>query len=353
MRSSVIACAVLALGASSAVTGGVAEAATAAPARDCAADGAISYICGLTSVEDMVKVPHGRWIIGSSMKLGKQAPDSQGLYLIDSQAKTGHRAVIRPGPAQGKAPYAGCTRPDFAAMVSHGLELRPGKDGHDTLYAINHGGRETMELFDLRETKGEPVLTWSGCVKLPANAWINSVAALPNGAFAVTKYSDLDKINLTPVLKGELTGTVYIWRPGAGFTEMKGARLSGNNGIVATPDGKYLFVDDYGRRRVMRYALDGSEPPKSAEVAFCPDNVRWAPDGSILVAGQDMSLAKPAQGPNPWGVARLDPRTMAVTPVLTEPGSKAFDNGTVALQVGKTLFIGTFRGDRVAYASVK
>ena len=326
--------------------------AKAAPVQDCAGAGRMSYICGAVSVEDMVKVPHGRWIIGSSMKLGKQAPDSEGLYLIDSEAKTVHRAVIRPGPAEGAAPFAGCPRPDFAAMVSHGLDLRVGKDGHDTLYAINHGGRETLEVIRVDETKGEPVLTWSGCVKLPANAWMNSVAALPNGAFAMTKYADLDKLNLTSVLKREITGVVYIWKPGVGFSEMKGPGLSGNNGIVATPDGKYLFVNDYGGRRVMRYAVDGSEPPKEAQVNFCPDNVRWAPDGSLVVVGQDMSLERPSRGPNPWGVARLDPKTMAVTPILADPGSKAFDNGTVGLQVGKTVFFGTFRGDRVAYMTL-
>jgi hypothetical protein len=43
---------------------------------------------------------------------------------------------------------------------------------------------------------------------------------------------------------------------------------------------------------------------------------------------------------------------MAVTPILAEPGRKAFDNGTVALQVGKTLFLGTFRGDRIAYTDL-
>jgi hypothetical protein len=40
---------------------------------------------------------------------------------------------------------------------------------------------------------------------------------------------------------------------------------------------------------------------------------------------------------------------MAVAPYVKVPGTAAFDNGTTALQVGKELWIGTYRGDRVAY----
>jgi hypothetical protein len=88
-------------------------------------------------------------------------------------------------------------------------------------------------------------------------------------------------------------------------------------------------------------------------VGFRPDNLRWAPDGTILAAGQIIAVDGSLAAANGWGVARIDPQTMAVTPVMTEPGRSEFSNGTVALQVGKTLWLGTFRGDRVAYAPVK
>ena len=50
-----------------------------------------------------------------------------------------------------------------------------------------------------------------------------------------------------------------------------------------------------------------------------------------------------------WATVRLDPKTMTTTPVAKEPGMKEFDNATSAVQVGDTLWFGTFRGDRMAY----
>ena len=38
-----------------------------------------------------------------------------------------------------------------------------------------------------------------------------------------------------------------------------------------------------------------------------------------------------------------------LTPVVKEPGYPEFDNATSTVQVGQTLWFGTFQGDRMAY----
>ncbi len=219
-----------------------------------------------------------------------------------------------------------------------------------TLYVINHGGRESLEVFRADYRQGEPVLTWTGCILMPKDVNPNSVAALPDGAVAVTKFQDnSDKEAIAHILKGDITGAVYVWKPGRGFTEFTPGRLAGDNGMIASPDGKWIYVNAYGARKVWRFALDGSAPPLAATVEFLPDNLRWEPDGSIFAAGQYIT-PQTLRGPHGWGIVRLDPKTMAVTPILHEPGRPDFDNATVALQVGKTMWIGTFSGDRIAYA---
>ena len=138
------------------------------------------------------------------------------------------------------------------------------------------------------------------------------------------------------------------------FREVKDGRLSGNNGLLASKDGKTLWVNETGRQRVVRITVDGSVPPVYAKVGFNPDNLRWAPDGTILVAGQIIPRLNPSLGAaNGWGVSHLNPQTMTVTPILTEPGRSEFSNATVALQVGNTLWLGSFRGDRIAYVPLK
>jgi hypothetical protein len=320
----------------------------------CAPVGGLSFVCGVVNVEDMIQVPGTRWLIGSSMRQARAATKpGAALYLIDSDAKTVRTAAIAVDPAKD-GPFAGCPAPDVTRLGTHGLELRPGKGGVHTLYVINHGGRESLEVFRVDARGATPAIAWRGCLLMPPNTWANSVAALPGGALAISKFADLDKLDMAPVFRGEVTGLTYLWKPGAGFSEAPGGRLSGNNGLLASRDGKVLWINDTGRQQVMRLTLDGSAPPAYARLKFNPDNLRWAPDGSILVAGQIIPREHPSLGAaNGWGVDRIDPRTMAVTPLLSEPGRPEFSNATVALQVGKTLWLGNFRGDRVAYTPVK
>jgi len=172
---------------------------------------------------------------------------------------------------------------------------------------------------------------------------------MAHGEFILTKFMDTrDKQGFQHILSGQVTGTVYRWTPGRGFNEVPGTRLSGNNGLLASADGRWLYVNAYGSREVYRLPMSGNGERSVAKVDFCPDNLRWAPDGSILVTGQFIT-AQSLNGLHGWATVRLDPKTMTTTPVVKEAGLKVFDDATSAVQVGKTLWFGTFRGDRMAY----
>lgn len=326
----------------------------AAEGKACGADGPLHYICGAANVEDMIQVPGTRWIVGSNMYVGRTpATGTDRLYLIDSAARTVEPAAIVLGPEPRDGPFAGCAPPDLNKLASHGLELRPGKGGVHTLYAVNHGGRETIEVFRIEAGKGKPAITWTGCLKSPPNAWLNSIAALPDGGLAFSMFAPLDHLDMVPVFEGKDTGFVYIWHPSTGFRPLPNSNMSGTNGLLVSPDARWLYVNDQGRLRVARLDLKGAEPATYAKLDFRPDNLRWAPDGTILAAGQVIQVGGSLGAANGWGVARLDPKTMTSKPVLNEPGRPDFSNGTVALQVGKTLWLGTFRGDRIATVDLK
>ncbi|HEY4029504.1 MAG TPA: SMP-30/gluconolactonase/LRE family protein [Caulobacteraceae bacterium] len=328
--------------------------AKAADGKACGEDGPLHYVCGANNVEDMIQVPGTRWLIGSNMYVGRTPKTgTDGLYLIDSDAKTVQRATIALGPEPKRGPFAGCAPPDLSKLASHGLELRPGKGGQHTLYAVNHGGRETIEVFRVDANKATPAITWTGCLKSPPNAWLNSIAALPDGGLAFSRFGDIDHLDMVPVFKGEDTGFVYIWEPSTGFKELPNSKMSGTNGMLVSADGRWLYVNDQGRWRIARLDLRGSQPPAYVKLDFHPDNLRWAPDGAILAAGQIIQVGGSLGAANGWGVARVDPKTMTAKPLMNEPGRPGFSNGTVALEVGKTLWLGTFRGDRIAYVTLK
>lgn len=311
----------------------------------CPPAGDLNFICGLINVEDFLPVEGGRWLVGSSMKLG-----SAGLYLIDTAAKTAQPVELSIA-AQPDPQYAGCPAPNLKQLMTHGLDVVPGRNGTSTVFAVNHGGRESVEIFRLNPAANRA--EWIGCTILPEGANGNAVAALPHGGFVVTKFMDpRDKQAFQHMLAGQVTGTVYRWSPGKGFSEVPDTRLAGDNGVVASHDGRWLLINAYGSRQIYRVPLSGRGKRSHVEVEFNPDNLRWAPDGTLFVTGQFLTPRSPG-GHDPWATVRLDPRTMTVTPVAKEPGRAAFADATSTVQVGDTLWFCTFRGDRIAYRALQ
>jgi hypothetical protein len=320
----------------------------AAQRSACAPAGDLHFVCGLINVEDFLPVDGGRWLVGSSYQAG-----SVGLYLINTAERTARPVALSMARARD-ARYEGCPAPDLTKLSTHGLDVVPGRAGITTVYAVNHGGRESVEIFRLEAARN--AAQWIGCVLMPPGANGNAVAALPGGGgFVVTKFMDMgDKQGFQHIMAGAVTGVVYRWTPGKGFSEVPGTRLSGDNGVVVSRDGQWVFVNAYGSDEIYRVALSGKAQSTSVKVDFHPDNLRWAPDGTLFDTGQFLEPRRSGAPPRPddWATVRLDPRTMAVTPLVKEPGTAEFGDATSAVQIGDTLWFCTFRGTRVAYRAV-
>ena len=139
------------------------------------------------------------------------------------------------------------------------------------------------------------------------------------------------------------------WGPVGGWTEVPGTRFQGNNGILVSPDGTRLYVNEYMNSRVHEVPLAGATtPPRSVNLGFHPDNVRFAPDGSILATGHPNSVAvvglcgfvlKRGIGTE---VARIDPATFQATTLFERGANETFSAGTSAIIVGDELWIGSF-----------
>ena len=234
----------------------------------CRPDGEVEFICGPVSPEDLVAVPESPWVIVAGME------DDGYLYATDSRD---HRsAVLFPTPSFGSRPdpaFSGCGGPLAGGFRPHGLNLRPGPGGRHTLYVVRHGAREAIEVFELDARGPRPVLTWTGCATAPEGVTFNSVAALPGGGFAATHFARPE-------------GRVWEWAPDAGWAEVPGTETNGPNGIVASDDGRWLYIGGWGTRSLIRVSR-GETPVRqnAVEVGFHIDNVRWAPDGFLLAAG--------------------------------------------------------------------
>src|SRR5205085_7756853 len=146
------------------------------------------YVCGQQAPEDLVVVPGGEWIVASSFA------GNGGIKLINTRDRTTTDAYPTPASKDrlDKKTYDSCPGapegPDRAKFTTHGLALRPGRNSVHTLYAVHHGGRESIEVFELDARAKPPVLTWVGCAVVPDPIGLNSVVPLPDGGFIGTDF---------------------------------------------------------------------------------------------------------------------------------------------------------------------
>jgi hypothetical protein len=335
--------------------------APAAQTNSCAAAGGLSFICGVQNAEDLVQVADTKWLLASGM-----APGS-GLHVVDTQAKTARNlyAAGSTGVRADRTKYANCPGPlDPKLAVLHGLSLRAAPGGRFTVYATNHGGRESIEVFELSVTGAAPAATWIGCVPMPDKMPANSVASFSDGSLVATVLIKPGK-TFEDAFAGRITGAVYMWTPGApAFKELPGTELSANNGIETSPDDREFFVASTTTKRIVAFARnDTSKPLRTAQLKeFGPDNVRWTRDNKLITAG--MIDNEPACGGPPkteagircargYVAATIDPKTMAVTEIARGPATPAFTGTAIAMRVGNELWLGSFNADRLAYRSVK
>ncbi len=339
--------------------------APAAAETGCEPAGQYGFVCGPRSAEDLVQIPGTDWIIASGMIA--DAP----IYLVDARNKTWSELYPGESPRaeQDMETYGACPgAPAPGTLISHGLNIRAHADGGATLYVVGHGGRESIEVFDVDTSGAAPVLTWRGCVLTPGGMAANSVASMADGTLLAT-IPLYHGVPISAAMAGYNTGAVYRWSPGdAGFTRVEGTELPYGNGIEVSADGTEFYIASSGAQRVLAYSntnparlLRGSKP-----LAFVPDNLRLGADGRLLTAGLDMNdpvcgdlglarefkLEEFAACPRPFTVWSIDPQSMEGKAIATSPAIKDFSNIAIGITVGDEVWIGTFLGDRIAYHSL-
>ena len=330
-------------------------------AAACDPDGAVRFICGLTAPEDLVALPQSDWVIASGYVGGS-------LHLINARDHTVAQAFPSTPPRvrHDARTYAACPGPIDPAEKekgsAHGLNVRAGANGVHTLYVVHHGLRESIEVFEVDTKARPPVLTWIGCVVVPGMQGINSVSPLPGGGFVTTNFAPRnDPSVMANLQKGGNSGEVWEWQPTSGWTIVAGSESPGPNGIEASRDGAWLYVNLWPARKVMRLSRGRTPVQKDlVDVPFQPDNIRWQADGSLLSAGHAAPsmqrllecFAKVCADATS-NAARIDPQRLTAREVVRYPASEAFSSATVALQVGQEIWLGAVRGDRVARYPIK
>ncbi|HKX77483.1 MAG TPA: hypothetical protein VJM34_03080 [Novosphingobium sp.] len=307
----------------------------------------------LPNVEDMVVLPGGHWLIASSMS----SDDVEaGLYIVETATARFEQAYpskpvakvgLPPKVAQSNVTDPCATELAPAEFSGHGISYQSKTSKHGELYVVNHGARESIEIFDvqLRRTgTAAPTLTWKGCIFAPHGTVGNAVVSTQNGRVYAT---------VTPVVDGlPRTGNIRYWTPSDGWTALPGSEVNVPTGLMASRDGQKLYVSSFVDRKVIELSLGGNPARREVAVKFGADNLSVANDGALLVGGLEgnpadiMRLCRTSDGPHctfTGYLARLDPKSLVVTCTL-ELGPTVT---TTAAQVGPLVWLGSSRAPKI------
>ena len=317
-----------------------------------------SYIWGPINAEDLMTLPGTDWVITSGM-IGPGAPLGR-LYAVHRHDRSCSEVLpYRLDFALDEARFGGQDTPDAARFEPHGIDIRLRADGVAELFLVNHGERESVEVFEVLLDDARPSLRWIGGVTMPGTTLGNDVAALAGGGFVVSTTGDIDgkETAWEAGLAGDDTGGVLEWSPGAGWHELPGTQINVANGVAASPDGEWVYVAGWNGRAVKKVRRGPASP--EVQVAAMPimvDNLTWTDDGALLAAGAfDCTMQQFIDGhfsgeprlAMPSRILRIDPDTLAYE-IVVEYGTDTFGAATTGLQVGNEIWVGAARDHGLA-----
>ncbi|WJR78870.1 hypothetical protein [Bradyrhizobium sp. NP1] len=307
-----------------------------------------SFIHHVHNPEDLVALPRTSWIIVSGMRSG-QRPGR--LFVVDGERQDEASELRWEAAAE-----AGRVSRDV--FDPHGIAARRLAPGRFELLVVDHGGGEAIARLVIEMRDDGPVIASGDRIVQPPRTSANAVAYLPDAGFVMTSMFDpTDSAFVEKFAQAEKTGQVWRWSTSTGWSRFGALQLSGANGIAASADGASVIVCEWAARRVWRLGADGA-PVASAETDFLPDNLRWTADGHLLLAGQRARpealfgcVARGERCPLAFKVARLDPDSLDITPLIETDEHAAAESGfggaTGALEVGEAIWVGSFTGTRI------
>ena len=330
------------------------------PIADCEPGSGITPDCRFKNPEDLAIAPGGAHLLVSQMG-----------QMDGSEA--GDLVLYRPGVAPGGEirtlfPQTRviddrswgdltCPPPDLSLFSPHGIDLVRREDGEWMLLVVNHGGRESVELFQVIGEGEALALRWHGCVEGPEQAAFNDVAGRRDGGFYVTHmYPSGGQVLalLKHLMFGSDTGHVYEWDQDEGWAVVPGSDGPFPNGIALAADEGSLFVNMYLGGEVRKLDL-ATGTVVASYAGGQPDNSTWDSTGRLLVAKHTADLSdltactELTEGSCGFAfrIVALDPDDLSAETVLEHSGAP-MGAATVALEMGGHLYLGTFAGDRIA-----
>ncbi len=329
---------------------------TLPPITGCNAVGDIRPVCGMQTPEDIAALPDGRHLLLAHF--GGMEDGIGSLSVFDTESEQ-HRQLFPPASSAVSDASelwgdAECTEPPGKGFSPHGTHLHQLDSGPWRYLVVNHGEREAVELFEVRNPGADSELVWRGCVRPPVPTFMNDVIGFDNGDLAYTRmFSSIGLWQQIKSMFGLDSGELWRWSKERGATPLPGTEASQPNGLEVSADNRYLFANMYIEGEVWKVDAISGRIVGRAPIPSV-DNSAWGSDGRLWLVRHSATLSQiiacfEEQGtpcPAPFEVIALDPDTMEYELLFSHSGAP-MGAATVAVPQNGRVYLGSFVGDRL------
>lgn len=322
----------------------------------CESVGDIRPVCGMQAPEDIAALADDRHLLLAHF--GGMAGGRGSLSLFDTQ--TDKLTPLFP-PADGDFDTSdaswgakSCSAPNPASFSPHGTHLHQMADGRWRYLTVNHGGRESVQMFEVLGEGAGTTLAWRGCIEPVADTFMNDVVGLDNGDVIYTRMFHHNSTweQLTSLV-GADTGDLWRWNQSSGLRVLPGTEANQPNGIEISADNRFVFANMYFTGELWKVNAGTGEVVATAPIASA-DNSAWGTDGRLWLVTHQESAANILScfddSSKPCGarfvIIAVDPETLEFEPVFEHRGAP-MGAATIAVPQAGRVYIGSFAGDRL------
>ena len=318
--------------------------------------GDIRPVCGMQTPEDIAALDDGRHLLLAHF--GGMHDGTGSLSLFDTQTEQ-----VRPlFPLSGttidtsSASWgdSDCGPPELDRFSPHGTHLHQLADGRWRYLVVNHGGRESIEMFELLGSGEDITLAWRGCMQPAPETFMNDVVGLSNGDLIYTRmFHNAGILEQLLSFVGVNTGDLWRWNQSTGPQVLPGTEANQPNGIEISPDERHVFANMYFTQQLWKVDAETGELVATAPVPNA-DNSAWGTDGRLWVTTHNDTIPnmltcfekQDSACAARFEIIAVDPESMATEMVFAHRGPP-MGAATVAVPQAGRVYMGSFVGDRL------
>jgi sugar lactone lactonase YvrE len=237
---------------------------------------------------------------------------------------------------------------------SHGIDLFTAPDGSQTLMAVSHAsnGKHAIDLFGVNFDGGTPKLTAQSTIQGGLLTSPNDLSAVsPIGFYLANDHAKATALEI--FLEDTLLWprSYVLAFNGMGF-RIAAQRIGFANGVLATRDGRFLYVTAFNQRKLIAYSRQDFTGDLteigSLDIPAKLDNISMDAAGNLIVAGR----SQPASSQIFRVHLGKDGIPTGYDVIFSDDGHN-FTRASSGAILGNHLFVGSPREDKLLMCDMK